>query len=69
LTDDEKEKYKVLAKKYNSTKKQPLKQISNLQKDSHDYWEMKKHLTEMFGCISNDEGKNYHINLKLHSIN
>lgn len=55
LTDDEKEKYKVLAKKYNSTKKQPLKQISNLQKDSHDYWEMKKHLTEMFGCISNDE--------------
>jgi len=70
LTDDEKDKYKVFADKYNSTqvKKQPLKQIIDLQNNSRDFWNMQKCLTNMFDCIPNNEGKNYHINLRLSSI-
>ncbi|CAI6354049.1 unnamed protein product [Macrosiphum euphorbiae] len=57
LTNDEKEKYKDLANKYNSTqvKKQPLKQISDLQNNSYDFWNMQKYLTQMFECIPNNE--------------
>ncbi|XP_008185055.1 protein maelstrom 2 [Acyrthosiphon pisum] len=57
MTDDEKNKYKVLADEFNSTqlKKQPLKQIRDLQDNSHDFWNMQKYLTEMFECISNNE--------------
>ncbi|CAI6374378.1 unnamed protein product [Macrosiphum euphorbiae] len=56
LTDAEKEKYKDLASKYNSTrvKKQPLKQISD-QNNSYDFSNMQKYITQMFECISNNE--------------
>eukprot|EP00102_Acyrthosiphon_pisum_P013594 XP_008183232.2 PREDICTED: protein maelstrom 2 [Acyrthosiphon pisum] len=57
LTDDERDKYRVLAKIYNSTrlKNQPLKQICDLQNNSHDFWNMQKYLTKMFECIPNNE--------------
>ncbi|XP_060868296.1 protein maelstrom homolog isoform X2 [Metopolophium dirhodum] len=57
LTDDEKDKYKVLANKYNSTQvqKKPLKHISDMQNNSHDFWIMQKYLAEMFGRISDNE--------------
>jgi len=67
LTDDEKDKYKVLADKYRNTqeKKQPLKQISDMRNNSYDFWKMQEYLTKMFECIPNNEGKNYNINLSL----
>jgi len=71
LTDDEKDKYKVLADKYNSTQqeKQQLIHIMNLQNNSHAFWNMQKNVIKMLECIPNHEGKNYHINLRLRSIN
>jgi len=58
-----------MMKKTANVKKQPLKQIRDLQNNSQDFWNMQKYLTKMFECIPNNEGKNYHINLRLHSIN
>ncbi|KAL4104283.1 hypothetical protein QTP88_019588 [Uroleucon formosanum] len=57
LADDEKDKYVVLANEYNSTlvKKQPLKHISDPQKNNDDFWNMQKYLTKMFECIPNNE--------------
>lgn len=70
MTDDEKEKYKVLADKYNSSRvTESLKQINDLQTNSNDFWNMQKYLTKMFECIPNDEGENYYIKLMLSSTN
>ncbi|KAL4097425.1 hypothetical protein QTP88_022207 [Uroleucon formosanum] len=52
MTGDEKDKYKVLARNYNSTKAK--KPISNQQKNSYDFWNMQKYLTNMFECIPNN---------------
>jgi len=62
MPDDEKNKYKDLALKYdnsNCTKEQPIKQITDLEKNSNDFLNMKKYIAEMFENIPNDEGKNY----------
>jgi hypothetical protein len=57
LTDDEKDKYKVLANKYNSTQqeKQQLIHIMNLQNNSHAFWNMQKYVIKMLECIPNHE--------------
>jgi len=74
MTEDEKKKYKALAHKYNSNnsncnKEQPLNYISDVQKNSCDFWNMQKQITNMFKYIPNDQGKNYYIELGPSSIN
>jgi len=46
-----------------------MKQITDLHNNSYDFWNMQKYLTNMFECIPNNEGNNYHINLKISSVN
>ncbi|XP_026818394.1 uncharacterized protein LOC113557211 isoform X1 [Rhopalosiphum maidis] len=58
MTKDEKNKYKALAHKYNSNnsnfnEEQPLNYISDVQKNSRDFWNMPKQITNMFNYISN----------------
>jgi len=67
MTDAEKNNYKILARKYNSSKENPmpLKQINDVYNNSFDFWHMEKYLTEMFECIPNKQGKNYHIKIWL----
>ncbi|XP_025203187.1 protein maelstrom homolog isoform X2 [Melanaphis sacchari] len=57
MTVMEKNKFKDLAKKYNSNfnKEQPLLQISDQHKNSYDFWNMEKYITEMFECIPNNQ--------------
>jgi len=71
MTDNEKDKYKVLAREYNSTlmKQQHSKKINYVQKNSNDFWNTQKDLSKMFEYIPNNEGKNYYIKLRLCSIN
>jgi len=54
MTDEEKNKYKVLAAK---NKEKPLAKISDQQKNSCDFLSMQKYLTKMFEFILNDKGK------------
>jgi len=71
MTDDEKDKYKVLAREYNNStlmKQRHLKNNYDVQKNSNDFWNTQKYLTKMFECISNNEGKNYCIKLRLSYI-
>lgn len=71
MTDDEKDKYKVLAHEYNNStlkKQQHFKKDYDVQKYSNDFWDTQKYLTKMFECISNNEGKNYCIKLRLSFI-
>lgn len=67
MNDNDKKMYKDLAHEYNSSlvENQPIKQISDVQNYSNDFWNMQKYLTKMFECIPNHTGKNYHINLYL----
>ncbi|KAL5237523.1 hypothetical protein ACI65C_004933 [Semiaphis heraclei] len=58
MTDDEKDKYKVLAHEYNNStlkKQQHFKKDYDVQKYSNDFWDTQKYLTKMFECISNNE--------------
>lgn len=52
MTDEEKNKYKVLAGK---NKEKPLAKISDQQKNSRDFLSMQKYLTKMFEFILNDK--------------
>lgn len=60
MTDEEKNKYKVLASK---NKEKPLAKISDQQKNSCDFLSMQKYLTKMFEFIPNDKGEKYYIKL------
>jgi len=65
MTDEEKNKYKVLARKNNSNQdnEKPLTKMSDLRNNSNDFLNMQKYLTKMFEFILNDKGKNYYIKL------
>ncbi|XP_022168009.1 protein maelstrom isoform X2 [Myzus persicae] len=55
MNDNDKKMYKDLAHEYNSSlvENQPIKQISDVQNYSNDFWNMQKYLTKMFECIPN----------------
>jgi len=59
MSDDEKNKYKDLALKYNNSNctTEPIKQITDLLKNSNDFLNMKKYVAEMFENIPNNQGK------------
>ncbi|XP_026806579.1 protein maelstrom 1-like [Rhopalosiphum maidis] len=57
MTDEEKNKYKVLARKNNSNQdnEKPFTKISDLRNNSNDFSNMQKYLTKMFEFIPNDK--------------
>lgn len=59
MSVDEKNKYKILADKLNSKRKETKQpeQISTLQNNSSDYWKMKDNLENMFELIVDNKGK------------
>lgn len=59
MSDEEKNKYKMIANQFNTNRKQEnyQTQIVQIHDNSSDYWAMKDYLTLMFECIHNKTGK------------